>query len=360
MTIQCNAIAKSGAQCKRNAGADSVFCSAHLAANAPINEEAVTMEAIPTIPTESASIVESIPTMAQSPALPETTIPTKAQTDKENARQQWIARQQKKSTAIANNVRLNGDQKALIGVIVAKETQNRALVTPGAVQSDQRIAAYDDLIATSKAKNKEPIALNVRPVWLGEKDWKKACVSYKRTYTTSNPDDSFDVDTDGRYVLPLPLTAGRYTAMIATLDATNVLRYSGSLNVNDGYTMVRDLDGVAPIVANVYRAGAVFNSAITKLSKAIDAVDTADTSKLDKAIERRDSARKARDLAATAFLSTYLIAVKGMPHITASAETLRAELLAKIACDQADLLKDTIGNVIDTASSFVQKVEVSA
>ncbi|MFS6755228.1 hypothetical protein, partial [Staphylococcus aureus] len=67
--------------------------------------------------------------------------------------------------------------------------------------------------------------------------------------------------------------------------------------------------------------------------------------------------REARDLAAAAFLSTYLIAVKGMPHITASAETLRAELLAKIASDQADLLKNTIGNVIDTASAFANEIK---
>ena len=226
------------------------------------------------------------------------------------------------------------------------------VVASGTDESSTTIMAYDTLIASSKREAEiTPRAYSVKPAWIGEKDYKRARGAFVKQYATLGY-DSFEKDADGRMIMPLPLTVGRYCAMVAAGDLLNVIRYSGAFKPTDDgtYRAMVAMDDMAPEIAALYRTGAAYNVADRALVKARDAWRAAAADKLESAQKRLNKARDAAAAAGAAFIAQYPIALAACPVYTAAAAAVRDAMIAASAAAAA--AGATVVDVASVAESF--------
>jgi hypothetical protein len=259
----------------------------------------------------------------------------------ERARKHYEARQRTKRQKIAAS-HMTPQQKETARMILAK---NDALVTMDAARDDQTIYGFDLAVKSGDRHMLaiKPADYDRRPIWLDEKTWKKARRAFNTLYVRDG-ESAFEKDGDGRLIMPLPMTPGRYMGAVVSGDVASVLRFAGAWRESaDGtFHMLASMDGVAPLIARVYRAGAALNSAAAKLDKAQAKLDVADADSLESAVTKRDMARVARDVARDAFIRAYADAVESADSLTADAKRHAGDVLAALAADPADVQTDLV------------------
>ena len=328
MSIQCSAITKNGSQCRKNASsADSLYCKRHAPAaeTAPIITEDVTLT--------PASATPAAPEASQKPA-----------SQKDKARKAYESRQREKRQKIAQS-HMSTQQKETARMLLAHETPAAPIITLDATRNDETIAAFDLALQTGDRHVRAitPADYNNRPRWLSDKDFKKCKRAFNTLYARDG-ESAFEKDQDGRLIMPLPMTPARYMGCVITGDISSVLRYAGGWRESeDGtFSMLARMDGVAPIIARVYRAGATLNRAAGALDKAQEKLDASDADSRDGLTTKRDLARVARDVARDGFIMAYRDAIASADSLDASARRMAADMLAQFATPAAPIISEDV------------------
>ena len=346
MSIQCVAMTKNGTQCKNASSADSTLCKRHadyaghvfagVALDVP-QDEPETAPIIASSAPETAPINTEVTTMTTAPeTAPETApaAPAKNASSKDKARAHFEARQRAKRQQIASSA-MTTSQKETARMLLARESdKNAPIIAMNVARDDESIMAFD-LALRDGARHVlaiKPADYDKRPRWLDEKTWKKAKRAFNVLYARDGA-GAFDRDQDGRLIMPLPMTPARYMGAVVSGDITSVLRFAGAWRESDDgtFTMIATMDGVAPIIASVYRAGAGLNRASSALDKAQEKLDASSADDRDSLTTKRDMARVARDVARDSFIRAYMDAVENAPALDASARATAGAILAQFA-----------------------------
>jgi hypothetical protein len=216
-------------------------------------------------------------------------------------------RRARQAAAIQASNTLSTHQKAAAQNLIARDSHGA--VNPSVKVADGTIAKFQALI-----ESRDPMAMalvpanyNVKPAWLSQKDFDKAKKDFNRQYDAHGP-SAFDRDEDGRLILDLPMTTGRFVACVLAGDVSNVLRFAGAMKPSEDGTFywLSRLDVTAPIVAAVYRAGAAFNRASKAYDKARESYDMAPSDKVESAGKRKDARFGAMVDARESFVRAYM------------------------------------------------------
>lgn len=187
-------------------------------------------------------------------------------------------------------------------------------VNTRATEDDKTILTFDALLLAGDkhARATVPSAYLTRPVWLDAKTWEKAKRAFATAYVTHGA-SHFEKDHEGRLIMPLPMTAGRYMGAVVTGDIKTILTYAGGWRASHSGTfyMLASMDGVAPIVSAVYRSGALLNMAEAKLDKLQAKLDGlgSDADSYTATMSKRDAARTSLAAAREAFIAAYTAAI---------------------------------------------------
>ena len=325
--MQCQAINKgNGNQCKRNAESESFFCKAHAAlASQPLFTIVDAEASAPASqPEASAPIIAEDVTMSQPASQPEA--------KKDNARKGYESRQRAKRQAIASSA-MSSQQKETARILLARESEASApIINMEAKRDDETIMAFDLALAAgdSYVRAIKPADYDSRPRWLDEKTWKKARRAFNTLYSREGV-KAFEKDSHGRLIMPLPMTPARYMGAVIVGDISTVLRYAGGWRESDDgtFAMLAKMDGVAPIIASVYRAGATLNRASLALDKAQAKLDSDPAG--DGLTTKRDMARVARDVARDSFVRIYMEAIASAESLDRAARESAGAILAQFA-----------------------------
>lgn len=220
---------------------------------------------------------------------------------------QFLARQERKRLRIAA-MGLDSGQAQTAAILVARETERASIVQLDATQSDGKINDFQRLLDTGNdyARAVKPAHFDRAPVWCGEKDWKAAKRAFLREFAVSA---DIPKDGDGRYILPLPMTGGRYIAVVASGDIASVLRFAGWKETDAMFSILASMDHTAPEVASVYRAAVTLRKSESQLTRAQATVDAAGSDERAAAEKRRDAKRAARDTARGTFADRWCAAL---------------------------------------------------
>lgn len=328
----CIATTKNGTPCK-NAPALQ-YCAKH-AATAPESAPIISL-VNPLDAPESAPIILEDATMKQDETTaPALDAPAPAKESKaDRARKHYESRQRGKRQQIAASA-MTTNQKETARMLLARESQDAApIIRMDVARDDETIMAFDLALKNGDRHMLaiKPSDYDTRPRWLDEKTWKKARRAFNTLYARDGA-GAFEKDMNGRLIMPLPMTPARYMGAVISGDINTVLRYAGGWRESDDgtFAMLARMDGVAPIIASVYRAGAGLNRMALALDKAQEKLDASDVVSRESLATKRDMARVARDLARGAFVSAYMDAVNSAESLDASARAIAAGMLAAFA-----------------------------